>query len=172
MLKSPALVPVTVGVFVIVTFDAVPLLSVAVIDGVNPPSAVDGNTTGLGANASVVLPLPVRFTVMGLPVGPVKGRFSCPVRAPAPWGVKVTSNEHCPPSAVNVPQLGGPNEKVKSAALVPVNVMVPGTSGVAVLFVSVNVSKLLAEFTATAPKSKLAGETVTPPATAVPSRLI
>lgn len=75
MLKSPAFAPVIVGVFVSVTFDAVPLLRVAVMDEVNPPSVVDGNTTGLGENARMVLPVPVRFTVIGLPVGPVNGMF-------------------------------------------------------------------------------------------------
>lgn len=87
-------------------------------------------------------------------------------------GVKVTSRKHCPPNAAIVPQLGGPKEKEKSPAFVPVNVIEPGTKGVAVLFVSVKDWKLLAELTATAPKSKLEGETTTPPATAVPSMLM
>ena len=73
MLKSEALAPETVGVFVTVTLEAVPFVNVAVMGDAKPPSAVDGKTTGLGANATPVLPVPVRFAVIGLgkPVGPV-----------------------------------------------------------------------------------------------------
>lgn len=73
MLKSEGLVPVTVGVFVIVTELPVPLVRNALMADVKPPRAVDGNVMGLGENATVVLPLPVRLMVIGLPVGPVNG---------------------------------------------------------------------------------------------------
>ena len=73
MLKSEGLVPVIVGVFVIVTELPVPLVINALMVDVKPPRAVDGNVMGLGENATVVLPLPVRLMVIGLPVGPVYG---------------------------------------------------------------------------------------------------
>jgi hypothetical protein len=73
MLKSEALVPVTTGVFVMVTELPVPLVRNALMGDVNPPRGVDGNVTGLGENATVVLPLPVRLMVIGLPDGPVNG---------------------------------------------------------------------------------------------------
>ena len=62
-----------VGVLVRVTFDAVPFVSVAVMDDVNPPKETEGKTTGLGENAKIVLPVPERFTLMGLPDAPVNG---------------------------------------------------------------------------------------------------
>lgn len=73
MLKSEGLVPVIAGVFVIVTELPVPLVRNALIADVKPPRAVDGNVIGLGENATVVLPLPVRLMVIGLPDGPVYG---------------------------------------------------------------------------------------------------
>ena len=73
MLKSPAFVPVTVGTLVIVTLAAVPLLSVTLIGDTNPVvNETVPNATGLGDNATTLLPVPVRFTSIGLPVGPVK----------------------------------------------------------------------------------------------------
>ena len=75
MLKSEALVPVTVGVFVIVTELPLPFVRIAVMGDAKPPKGVEGNVTGLGANATTMLPVPVRFAVIGLgkPVGPVYG---------------------------------------------------------------------------------------------------
>ena len=73
MLKSEGLVPVIAGVFVIVTELPVPFVRKALMVGVKPPRAVDGNVMGLGENATAVLPLPVRLMVIGLPVGPVNG---------------------------------------------------------------------------------------------------
>lgn len=73
MLKSEALVPVTEGVFVMVTELPVPFVRNADMGDANPPRAVDGNVTGLGEKATTVLPVPVRFTMSGLgkPAGPV-----------------------------------------------------------------------------------------------------
>lgn len=75
MLKSEGFVPVIAGVFVTVTELPVPLVRNADMGEVNPPRAVDGKVMGLGENATVVLPLPVRLTVSGLgkPDGPVYG---------------------------------------------------------------------------------------------------
>ena len=73
MLKSEGLVPVIAGVFVIVTELPVPFVINPLMADVKPPRAVDGNVMGLGENATVVLPLPVRFMVIGLPDGPVNG---------------------------------------------------------------------------------------------------
>jgi len=73
MLKSEGLVPVIVGVFVIVTELPVPLVRNELMAGVKPPRAVDGNVMGLGEKATTVLPVPVRFMVIGLPDGPVNG---------------------------------------------------------------------------------------------------
>src|ERR1700686_5193882 len=98
------------GEFVRVTFDAGPLLSVTEINE-ELPTAIDGNTTGLGENARTVLPVPVKFTLMGLPLGTVKGINNCAERAPAALGVKATSTKlrtHCPPNAAIVPQAGAP----------------------------------------------------------------
>jgi hypothetical protein len=172
VLKSPALLPVIVGVFVRVTEDDVPFVRVAVIEDVNPPIVVDGKVTGFGENARMVLPVPVRFTLIGLPDGPVNGILSWAARAPARVGWNVTKIEQLPPSAASVPQLGGPNEKLKSPGFVPPNAIAPVTNGVVVLFVSVNDWKVLGAPTATAPKSKLVGEIVTPPAVAVPLTLM
>lgn len=61
------------GVFVIVTELPVPFVRNALMAGVKPPSAVDGNVMGLGENATTLLPVPVRFIVIGLPDGPVNG---------------------------------------------------------------------------------------------------
>jgi len=73
MLKSEGLVPVIAGVFVIVTPLPVPFVRIAVMGDTKPPTGVEGNTTGLGANATTVLPVPVRVALTGLPDGPVKG---------------------------------------------------------------------------------------------------
>jgi hypothetical protein len=71
-LKSAALVPVIAETFVIVTTEEVPLLIVAVIEGVKPPTGIDGKTTGFGEiTVAVVVPVPLRFTLIGLPEGPV-----------------------------------------------------------------------------------------------------
>lgn len=79
--------------------------------------------------------------------------------------------EQLPPKAASVPQVGGPNAKSKSLALVPPNPTVPVTIGVLVLFVSVKVSSVLSTPTAHEPKSKLAGEMVIPPVTPCPLKL-
>jgi len=59
--------------------------------------------------------------------------------------------EQVPPKAASVPQLGGAGEKLKSPGLVPPIVIVPGTKGVLVLFVSVKIWAALSTPGATKP---------------------
>jgi hypothetical protein len=161
MLKSPAFVPVIVGTLVIVTLEVVPLLIITPIGDTNPVvSETVPKDAALGDSATLLLPVPVRFTSIGLPAGPVKTMCRLAEREAATLGWKLTPMEQVPPKAVTAEKQKF--ETVKSAGFVPVEVAEVTVRAVAVLFVRVKNCELLAAPRATAPKSKLAGEIVTP----------